>query len=548
MTTDAANPVPRTIEWIAPDPGDWSLEAAHGAHLPAVTLRDRGARVFEEGTRAGLAPFGLPLSHIELRYVNGWPYVSFFLHDVPRKAGPPPPAWVLKILTRVHPGFRRRTRIARTAIAERRAEALVDTWMAERDGWIERLLETQRTVLDELDDETLADHLEHVIDLGDAAMRRHFELIFGCIPLGHWLVRCEAWGLPRDAARTAVMHGTPIHEAARRRLDRVAAAVGDAVPRSLEEVRAVGADAAEALDDYLIHHGSWATEDSARSSVLSDHPEAILNSIRCRRDAAASTDTTDPLESLRHLVPVDGRTEFDQLATDANRAYTMMDDNSGILGSWAVGVVGIALRHAAARLADRGRLHAADEMWAIPFDDVVALLRGTSSLTPDEITNQAVAWNRLADLDPPRHLGAEPSPPPDPAVFPAPVARLVAAVGAFLDDKFNDRQETFGIGTEPVEGRAVVVTHASDALDRLEPGDILVTIATTPAYNAALGIASGVVVSHGGPSCHTAVVARELGIPAVVGYRDAVDSIPDGAWIRLDPAHAKVAVVQRESA
>ncbi len=548
MTTDESDRLRTAVEWNAPDPGEWSLEAAHGANLPAVTVRDRMAHVFEEGTRAGLAPFGLPLSHVEMQFVNGWPYMSFFLHDVPRKAGPPPPDWVLKILTRVHPGFRRRTKVARAAIAERRAEAVADAWFAERDRWIQQLLDAQRTSSDELTDDSFATHLEQVLDLADAAARRHFELIFGCIPLGHWFVRCQTWGLPNDTVRSAVMHGTPVHEAARRRLDRVADALGDVVPGTIDEVRRAGPDAASALDDYLVHHGNWATEDSARSSVLAEHPEAILASIRSRRTEDPSSSAAGLLASLRELVPADDRAEFDRLAIDANRSYTMLDDNSGILGSWAAGLVSITLRHAASRLAEHGRLRDPDDIWALPSHDVVALLRGTSTLTPDQISEQAAAWRQLAELDPPSHLGGEPSPPPDPAVFPTPVARMVAAVGAFLDDKFNDGQQAFGVGTDPVEGRAVVVTHASDALDRLEPGDILVTIATTPAFNAALGIASGVVVSHGGPSCHTAVVARELGIPALVGCRDALERIPDGAWIRLDPVRTTVTVIADEPA
>jgi hypothetical protein len=80
-----------------------------------VTLRDEFEGAFAEGFRRTFATLGVPLSHIEIRHVNGWPYTSVFLHDVPRKAGAPPPAFVLKVLTRVHPGFRRRTKIARQA-------------------------------------------------------------------------------------------------------------------------------------------------------------------------------------------------------------------------------------------------------------------------------------------------------------------------------------------------------------------------------------------------------------------------------------------------
>ncbi|MCP4959707.1 MAG: hypothetical protein GY925_10610, partial [Actinomycetia bacterium] len=79
--------------------------------------------------------------------------------------------------------------------------------------------------------------------------------------------------------------------------------------------------------------------------------------------------------------------------------------------------------------------------------------------------------------------------------------------------------------------------------DRLEPGDILITTATTPSYNAVLPIVAGLVVSEGGPSCHAAIVARELDLPAIVGMQDALKAIPDGATITLDPVRARVSVL-----
>jgi pyruvate,water dikinase len=50
----------------------------------------------------------------------------------------------------------------------------------------------------------------------------------------------------------------------------------------------------------------------------------------------------------------------------------------------------------------------------------------------------------------------------------------------------------------------------------------------------------GLVVSHGGPSCHAAVVARELGIPTIVGYADATTRITDGSTITVDPDRVTV--------
>ena len=98
-----------------------------------------------------------------------------------------------------------------------------------------------------------------------------------------------------------------------------------------------------------------------------------------------------------------------------------------------------------------------------------------------------------------------------------------------------------GVGSGSVVGVARSAQSAEDAIERLEPGEILVVRATSPAFNAVLAIAGGVVTADGGALSHAAVLARELGIPAVVGAEGAL-AIPDGAPIEVD---AEGGVVRR---
>lgn len=531
------------VNWLPPDPGTWELEDNHGSALPVVPLLDRLEAAFADGFRQTFPQLGLPLSHIELRHVNGWPYVSFFLHDVPRKGGDPPPAVVLKVLTRVHPGFRRRTKTARVAIRERRAQQLAQQWFDERGSWIRRLLETQAVDVDALTGDQFSEHLRDVADLTVEAATRHFALVPGSIPLGEWLARSEIWGLSGADARRAVMHGTPVHAEAGRRLHRIAAALGPDDPVDFDQIRAHGAEAADALDEYLAHHAWWATEDSVSASLVRDYPELVVHTIRTagvesRKAGVESSPerstAADVLARLRSQIPEADRADFDALSTDAQRAYAMLEDNSGILVYWATGICSHNLKRAAARLAATGRIEDTQHIWALDLTEIMGLLVGNATLSPQQVADRHQAWSALAELDPPPYLNGPPAPPPDPSVFPAPVARLVTALTTFLADKFNDANHTTGIGDRAVRGRAVVATDASDAVARIRPGDILVTTATTPAFNSILPIVGGIVVSQGGPSCHAAIVARELDVPALVGYAGAA-SIPDGTSIELDP-------------
>jgi pyruvate,water dikinase len=100
-----------------------------------------------------------------------------------------------------------------------------------------------------------------------------------------------------------------------------------------------------------------------------------------------------------------------------------------------------------------------------------------------------------------------------------------------------------GIGDVAYEGTARVVADADEAFERVEPGDIIVARLTVPTFNSVLAMAGGVVTEGGGLLCHTAVIARELGIPAVVGVPGALTEIPDGARIEVDPVAGTVTVL-----
>jgi pyruvate,water dikinase len=92
-----------------------------------------------------------------------------------------------------------------------------------------------------------------------------------------------------------------------------------------------------------------------------------------------------------------------------------------------------------------------------------------------------------------------------------------------------------GIPVHPgiYEGAARIV-HSPADFDRLQRGDVLVTRTTGPAFNVVLPLLGAIVTDRGGQLSHAAIVAREYGIPAVVGTRDATAKIGDGVRVRVN--------------
>src|SRR5476651_1110736 len=87
------------------------------------------------------------------------------------------------------------------------------------------------------------------------------------------------------------------------------------------------------------------------------------------------------------------------------------------------------------------------------------------------------------------------------------------------------------IGAGPVR-----VIHDPSEMDRVQPGDVLVADMTDPNWEPVMKRASAIVTNRGGRTCHAAIIARELGVPAVVGCGDATDVLKEGQLVTVSCA------------
>jgi len=124
------------------------------------------------------------------------------------------------------------------------------------------------------------------------------------------------------------------------------------------------------------------------------------------------------------------------------------------------------------------------------------------------------------------------------------VGFMIDSVLGQLDAAAGDDTAIVGIGvTDHVaEGPARLVRDIDD-LFAIEEGDIIVATATGESFNSVLHLVAGIVTDHGSHACHAAIVAREMGFPAVVGTVDGTRRINDGDRIRLDGAKGEILVL-----
>jgi phosphoenolpyruvate synthase/pyruvate phosphate dikinase len=120
------------------------------------------------------------------------------------------------------------------------------------------------------------------------------------------------------------------------------------------------------------------------------------------------------------------------------------------------------------------------------------------------------------------------------------------APGAFETDSLKGTGGVLAAGRAVGEkiawGKVRIVADAHD-LTVFQPSEVLVAEATSPDWESAMKSAAAIVTSHGGRTCHAAIVARELGVPAVVGAAGAVEKLATGRVVTVSRANGEVGKV-----
>jgi rifampicin phosphotransferase len=184
-----------------------------------------------------------------------------------------------------------------------------------------------------------------------------------------------------------------------------------------------------------------------------------------------------------------------------------------------------ALLTEAGRLVAAGVLREADDAFYLTFQELHEAAR-THAADHELIARRRAAFAANAALTPPRVLTSEGE----------------AVAGSYRRDGLPAGALIgLPVSTGTIEGRARVILDMADA--EVEPGDILVTAHTDPSWSPLFVAVAGLVTEVGGRMTHGAVIAREYGLPAVVGVEQATRVIRDGQRIRVHGTEGYVEIV-----
>jgi len=185
-----------------------------------------------------------------------------------------------------------------------------------------------------------------------------------------------------------------------------------------------------------------------------------------------------------------------------------------------------ALLEEAERLVQTGVLRDKEDVFYLRFEEIQDVVR-TNKVNEQLIQQRKDAFRSYQALTPPRVLTSDGE----------------AVAGAYRrDDVPAGALAGLPVSAGTVEGRARVILDMAEA--DLEPGDILVTAYTDPSWTPLFVAIKGLVTEVGGLMTHGAVIAREYGLPAVVGVEHATRLIRDGQRIRVHGTDGYVEILQ----
>jgi phosphohistidine swiveling domain-containing protein len=550
-TVDDVEPIPMNDE--AP-PGPWEWDSTHN-QLPVTPLTaSMFTEALERGSRNLAATYGAPIKQLSMRAINGYLYIQV-VPPAGKAGSPSPPKPVMRALFRVSPSLRRRTKAARQALEQRTDQRLVQQWHNEirpkvestlgrwldldpagltNDQLAERFVETIELQRDTFDWNMVTDpaYLFPLSDLHD----------FVVAELGGGMettTRLLAGASPSDYRASLVSLAHQLSPA-------TAAAVVDGTATTAAELSAIDPGFAAAYESHLRAFGLRILGFDLSAKVLLEDPALELSRLAT---LPASDDPSVAAEelaaALRSSLEAEKAARFDDLITEARDAYPIREGGEAVHAK-TMGAVRLTALEAGRRMVDAGQISDPNHAIFLTAKEIVGWLRAPSDISQlVDIRRGQHAWAK--GHSPAPFLGDH-SPMPDADIFPEEVQRIMKALAlvithdarpAALADGVDGVAASPGVHTGPVR-----IVTGPDEFHKAQPGDVLVAPITTSPWEVLFPHIGGLVTEGGGLLSHPAIVAREYGLPAVVGCADAMSRFHDGQLVVVDGAAGTVTPVE----
>jgi pyruvate, water dikinase len=312
-------------------------------------------------------------------------------------------------------------------------------------------------------------------------------------------------------------------------------------------------------DGFYHYHRSWNDDLSMPFASLPDYIKRVKAGESLERPVEKlQAERRQLIEEYRELLGSDAeRAAYDQMITLAHRVFPYVEGHKFYCEHWYTNLFFNKIRDFGALLAAHGFFADAEDVFQLTHYEVEAaiidLMTAWSTGSPPRgpghwpkvVAERRAAIKEWAKVETPPALGPVPDVIDDPAIV-----MLWGITRESLDRWLRAGTETdsdeirgFAASSGVAEGPARIVKSVEE-IGRLCSGDILVCQVTNPTWAPIFQKIAGAVSDIGGSMSHAAIVAREYGLPAVVGTGNATSRIRDGQRIRIDGGRGIVTLLQ----
>ncbi len=312
-------------------------------------------------------------------------------------------------------------------------------------------------------------------------------------------------------------------------------------------------------DGFYHYHRSWNDDLSMPFAGIPGYIRQVQAGVSLERPVQRlQAERRQLIQEYRELLGSDEeRGAYDQMITLAHRVFPYVEGHKFYCEHWYTNLFFNKIREFGGLLAAHGFFADAEDVFQLTHFElesaIVDLMTSWSTGSPPrgpshwpaKVSERRAALKAWGQHETPPALGPVPDIIDDPAIV-----MLWGITRESLDAWLSagtggDTHEIRGFAASSgvVEGPACVVRSVEE-ISRLKPGDILVCQVTNPTWAPIFQKIAGAVSDIGGSMSHAAIVAREYGLPAVVGTGSATSRIKDGQRIRVDGGRGVVTILQ----
>jgi len=542
MATQSQTPSPSdgfTFQWDSPEDAmqTWTVDLMHWPNGISRLAATMDMPAFGRGLNKVAHDLCMPFTKMEFKAFAGYVYTSV----IPYSTDP------AKFEARM---------VEMQAQLGKHVPGLLDRWYREYEPEVRSINnETLNSDYGKLGDGDVSALLERLVDKREREGELHFLAVFPAMGavMFYEEVYTKLFGEPVAGEHLQLLQGFPnksvevgnaiwqLAMEARRRpqVMKVLHSVAPAETKAALSQSDEGRVYLGAVAEFLRKYGWRSNELDLASPTWFEEPSTLYAMLReySAREDYNPDDEMKSLVSAREarekllMEEVSGSPQLDmfrQVLAGAQQYLPIQEDHNFWIDQQGVAVQRVPVLEAGRRLAEAGRIAHAGDIFFLQYDELQDALRAGKGDLHELVDRRKRERDESRQVTPPPLLGTPP--PPELAENPM-MNKFFGGLPAESPDPRIINGNAASAGT--VTGTARVILSLDDA-GRLQPGDILVCPATMPPWTPLFAIASAVVTDHGGVLSHTAIVAREYRIPAVVGTKVATTLVSDGQRITVD--------------